>query len=152
MTGVQTCALPISKFIFALIFAAIGFSIMIFASQSILANNNTAISPLWIISSLFFLTLGELCLSPVGLSTMTKLAPNFLRGQVMGLWFTAAALGNLVAGLIGGHVAAESIQNLPSLFMRCAFALLLGAIVLFLLKKPILKLISESENQSSTVK
>jgi proton-dependent oligopeptide transporter, POT family len=142
----------ISKFIFALIFAAIGFTIMIFASQSILANNSATVSPLWIVASLFFLTLGELCLSPVGLSTMTKLAPNFLRGQVMGLWFTAVALGNLVAGLIGGHVAADAIQNLPSLFMRCVFALILGAFILFLLKKPILKLISDSENQSSTVK
>ncbi len=54
------------------------------------------------------LTLGELCLSPIGLATMTLLAPERMRGQMMGLWFCASALGNLAAGLIGGHVRGRS--------------------------------------------
>ncbi len=54
------------------------------------------------------LTLGELCLSPIGTATMTLLAPERMRGQMMGLWFCASALGNLAAGLIGGHVKLTS--------------------------------------------
>ena len=135
----------ISKFVIALIFAALGFGLLILASQAVIAGNGALISPLWLIFTLFFLTLGELCLSPVGLSTMTKLAPKLIRGQVMGLWFTSMALGNLIASLIGGQVSAEHLQDLPALFTRCVVALLAGAILLFTFKKPILKLISDQE-------
>lgn len=133
----------ISKFIIALILAAAGFLVMTFASYSVLQHPNSLVSPLWLIGTLLLMTLGELCLSPVGLSTMTKLAPTVIRGQIMGLWFTATALGYLIAGLIGGHVSANEIENLPTLFMRCVIALMIGAIVLFILKKPIQKLVHE---------
>jgi POT family proton-dependent oligopeptide transporter len=105
---------------------------MMFAAMRV-AGGIDQVSPLWITASLLLLTIGELCLSPVGLSTMSALAPTKLRGQLMGLWFTASALGNLVAGLIGGHVNAEELEQLPELFGRCAVALVLCAIVLALL-------------------
>jgi POT family proton-dependent oligopeptide transporter len=57
-------------------------------------------------------TVGELCLSPVGLSSMTKLAPQDRVGQMMGIWFTAAALGNLVAGLLAGTLEGRSASSL----------------------------------------
>lgn len=60
--------------------------------------------------------MGEICLSPVGLSIMTKLAPSLIQNQVMELWFASSALGNVVAGLIGGNVANDKIQNLPEIF------------------------------------
>ncbi len=120
---------------------------MSIASYLITQNGGT-VSALWIASSLLLLTLGELCLSPVGLSTMTKLAPTIIRGQVMGLWFTASALGNLMAGLIGGHVSINEVEQLPLLFMRCVIALLLGALVLWLMKKPIRKLLNQSSTPS----
>ena len=135
----------ISKFIIALLLAAGGFLVMSFASR--FAISDGLVSPFWIVGSLFLLTLGELCLSPIGLSTMTKLAPNVIRGQIMGLWFTGTALGNLMAGLIGGQVSADAIENLPSLFMRCVLALVIGAIVLFLLKKPLNKLMNKTSNK-----
>ena len=139
----------ITKFIIALFLAALGFAIMIFASKAVLAGGaGTLISPMWLVTTILFLTFGELCLSPVGLSTMTKLAPDIIRGQVMGLWFTASALGNLIAGLIGGHVSLDTVNDLPDLFMRCSLALFIGALVLLALKKPILKLISESDRPS----
>ncbi|MDQ9009059.1 peptide MFS transporter [Acinetobacter gerneri] len=138
----------ISKFIIALILAASGFLVMAFASTLVAKGNGDLVSPLWIVTSLLLLTLGELCLSPVGLSTMTKLAPTVIRGQIMGLWFTASALGNLMAGLIGGHVSANEIDNLPTLFMRCVIALAIGAIVLWLLKAPIKRLMNKSESVS----
>lgn len=135
----------VSKFIIALLFAGAGFLLMALAAQSVLSSGGGVVSPMWLITSILFLTLGELCLSPVGLSTMSKLAPSVMRGQVMGLWFTATALGNLLASLIGGQVSAKELDSLPTLFMRCVIALLIGAVVLFLLKKPIMRLIKQSE-------
>lgn len=135
----------ISKFIIALLLAAGGFLVMSFASR--FAISDGLVSPFWIVGSLFLLTLGELCLSPIGLSTMTKLAPNVIRGQIMGLWFTGTALGNLMAGLIGGQVSADATEHLPSLFMRCVLALVIGAIVLFLLKNPLNKLMNKTSNK-----
>lgn len=141
----------ITKFILALFLAAVGFIIMVFASKAVLAGGaGTLISPMWLVTTILFLTFGELCLSPVGLSTMTKLAPDIIRGQVMGLWFTASALGNLIAGLIGGQVSLDTVNDLPNLFLRCAVALLIGGLVLWALKKPILKLIAESKDDPVT--
>jgi len=135
----------ISKFIIALLFAAGGFLLMTLASH--FAIHGGVVSPFWLVGTLFLLTIGELCLSPIGLSTMTKLAPDVIRSQIMGLWFTGTALGNLMAGLIGGQVSADGINHLPSLFMRCVLALVIGAIVLFLLKKPMNKLMDKSTNK-----
>lgn len=142
----------ITKFIIALLLAGVGFMIMVFASKAILAGGSgTLISPMWLVTTILFLTFGELCLSPVGLSTMTKLAPDIIRGQVMGLWFTASALGNLIAGLIGGQVSLETVNDLPNLFLRCAIALVIGALVLWALKKPILKLIADSDSSPKPI-
>ena len=80
-----------------------------------LNNGGAGVSPLWLVGSILMLTLGELCLSPIGLATMTLLAPERMRGQMMGLWFCASALGNLAAGLIGGHVKADQLSLLPDL-------------------------------------
>ncbi|OTG90321.1 peptide MFS transporter [Acinetobacter sp. ANC 3813] len=139
----------ISKFCIALLLAAAGFILMMLASMQVL-HSGSNVSPLWLIGTLLLLTLGELCLSPIGLSTMTKLAPTILRGQVMGLWFTASALGNLMASLVGGQVSADEIQHLPELFLRCVIALMIGAIILWLLRKPIHKLLNQAETADST--
>ncbi|ALH94157.1 peptide MFS transporter [Acinetobacter equi] len=136
----------ITKFIISIALAGCSFIIMYFASQRIILNGGALVSPLWLVFSLLFLTLGELCLSPIGLSAMTKLAPTQLRGQIMGLWMTSIALGSLIAGLIGGHVSAESLQELPMLFIQCAIILFAGAIILFIFKKPILKFLTTSNN------
>lgn len=125
------------KFVLGLLFAAGGFALMMLAAMRV-AGGAAQVSPLWITGSLLLLTIGELCLSPVGLSTMSALAPVKLRGQLMGLWFTASALGNLVAGLIGGHVNAEELEQLPELFARCAVALVTCAVLLALLT-PVIK-------------
>ena len=64
----------------------------------------TLVSPAWLVVTYFLHTVGELCLSPVGLSSVTKLAPAGRVGQMMGIWFIAAALGNLFAGLVAGRL------------------------------------------------
>lgn len=123
----------LAKFTLGIIGAGVGFTIMIFAAKAALATGDK-VSSLWLVSSIWFLTMGELCLSPVGLSIMTKLAPAIIRNQIMGLWFVSSALGNFIAGLIGGGVRADNITELPNLFMQCAFVLFGVAIALFVIK------------------
>jgi POT family proton-dependent oligopeptide transporter len=97
----------------------------------------------WLIGSYFLQTLGELSLSPVGLSSMTKLAPVKFKGQMMGVWFMAAALGNLLAGLVGGHVDPENLPQIPALFQRTAMSLFIAAAVLAVLIVPIRRMMRE---------
>ncbi len=75
---------------------------------------------------------------------MTKLAPRRLVGQMMGVWFMAAALGNLIAGLVGGHVDPEKLQEMPALFQRTAISLFIAAAVLALLSIPIKRMMRDS--------
>ncbi|CBV41015.1 peptide MFS transporter [Halomonas elongata] len=138
-----------AKFTLGLLFAAAGFGLMMLAARQVISGD-TLVSPLWITASLLLLTLGEMCLSPVGLSTMSELAPMRIRGQLMGLWFTSLALGNLVAGLIGGHVNADELQQLPDLFGRSALALVLCALVLALLTPLIKRMLKGGMNAEPT--
>jgi POT family proton-dependent oligopeptide transporter len=97
------------------------------------------VGPTWLILTYFFHTCGELCLSPVGLSTVTKLAPHRKVGQMMGIWFMSISLGNLIAGLIAGQF--ETLP-LPQIF-GAVFATTAGAgLVLALFIKPIRRLMS----------
>jgi hypothetical protein len=105
--------------------APAGFGLMMLAAQNVLNNGGPAYRR-WLVGSILMLTLGELCLSPIGLATMTLLAPERMRGQMMGLWFCASALGNLAAGLIGGHES-RSAGYAADLFARCSIALLICA-------------------------
>jgi len=91
-------------------------------------------------------TWGELALSPVGLSSMTKLAPRRFVGQMMGVWFTAAALGNLIAGIVGGHVDPEKLQEMPQLFTRTSISLFIAAGVCWALVIPIRKMMGEAKH------
>lgn len=84
----------ITKFVIGILCAAGGFGLMMLAAQNVLSNGGAGVSPMWLVGSILMLTLGELCLSPIGLATMTLLAPERMRGQMMGLWFCASALGN----------------------------------------------------------
>ena len=95
------------------------------------------VSPWWLVGSYFFQTVGELSLSPVGLSSMTKLSPRKYVGQMMGIWFTASALGNLIGGLVGGHVDPENLTQMPELFTRTTLSLFIASIILALLAIPI---------------
>jgi len=134
-----------AKFTLGLAFAAVGFGVMIFAAQKIQGGGVVKVSPWWLIISFFFQTLGELCLSPVGLSSMTKLAPRKFTGQMMGVWFMAAALGNLIAGLVGGHVDPKNPAEMPALFTQTALFLAGAAVVLCLLIIPIRRMMAETQ-------
>jgi POT family proton-dependent oligopeptide transporter len=127
-----------AKFAAGLALAGIGFVIMWFAARNVVASGGSVlVSPWWLVGSYFFQTVGELSLSPVGLSSMTKLSPRKYVGQMMGIWFTASALGNLIGGLVGGHVDPENLQQMPTLFSTTFLFLFGAAAVLALLSIPI---------------
>lgn len=119
------------KFVFGLLFMGLGFLVMVFAAQ--LSQNGVKVSPLWLVLTYLLHTIGELCLSPVGLSTVTKLAPYRMVGQMMGVWFMSVSLGNYIAGRTGGMF--ESLP-LPQLFGNVA-AIGIGAALLLALVVPI---------------
>jgi POT family proton-dependent oligopeptide transporter len=89
-----------TKFALGLLLVAAGFGVLVFAAQ--LAASGAKVSPLWLVATYVLHSLGELCLSPVGLSAMTRLAPARIAGLTMGVWFLAASVGNY----LGGRVAA----------------------------------------------
>lgn len=106
------------------------------------ASVDNPVSPSWLIVTYFLHTCGELCLSPVGLSSMTKLAPRNRVGQMMGIWFVAAALGNLIAGLLAG-----SLENLlpTDLFWQVAVITGGGGIVALLASPFVKRLMGDVE-------
>jgi POT family proton-dependent oligopeptide transporter len=105
-------------------------------------GGNILVSPWWLVGSYFFQTVGELCLSPVGLSSMTKLSPRKFVGQMMGIWFLASALGNLIGGLVGGHVDPEKLDQMPGLFTTTTGFLMAAAVVLGMMIVPIRKMMT----------
>jgi len=91
-----------AKFSWGLLLLGVGFLVMVWAAVNT-QNDTVQVIPAWLVAAYFFHTCGELCLSPVGLSSVTKFAPERLVGQMMGIWFMATALGNLFAGIAGGQ-------------------------------------------------
>ena len=130
------------KFGLGLIFLGIGFGIMAWASLYIVQN--TKVLPTWLIFTYLFHTTGELCVSPIGLSAVTKLAPKRLVGQLMGVWFMATAFGNLIAGLAAGAFDEKAIAGdpalLPELFTKIVITTAGSGILLLILNKPIRRL------------
>ena len=85
----------------------------------------------------YFHTFGELCLSPIGLSNVTKLAPPRFVSQMMGMWFLGTAMGNLAAGLIGGRIG-SAVATMPAEFTHMALYGI-GAGVLMMLLSPVIR-------------
>jgi POT family proton-dependent oligopeptide transporter len=131
----------LTKFSIGLALAGVGFLIMMVPANAIVASNGAVkVSAWWLTFSYLFQTLGELSLSPVGLSSMTKLSPRKYVGQMMGVWFLAASVGNLIAGLVGGEVDPEKLEQTPALFMWTTVALFVSAIACAALIIPIRKM------------
>ncbi|MGY6559996.1 MAG: peptide MFS transporter [Nitritalea sp.] len=132
------------KFAFGLLLAGAGFFVMYFAAKIAAAGELAA--PTWLIITYMLHTFGELSLSPVGLSLVTKLAPKSYGGQMMGIWFLSVSLGNLVAGQIAGEASggsAEALANMPAQYMLIVYTLVGAGVVLLLFAKPIRKLMGD---------
>jgi POT family proton-dependent oligopeptide transporter len=115
-----------SKFSWGLIFVGLGFAILIPVASG------TSVSPWWLTLTYLLHTIGELCLSPVGLSATTRLAPARIAGFMMGVWFLSISVGDF----IGGRMASvyESFP-LPALFgVVAGFCIVVGALLVFLIR------------------
>ena len=132
-----------AKFAFALFAAGLSYLIMVSATNHVIAGGGVGarVSVLWLLVTYFLQVVGELALSPVGLSSVTKLAPPRFIGQMMGVWFMSIALGNLVAGLLGGQVDPEKLASMPLLFQRTAVTLFIASALLAALVIPIRNMI-----------
>ena len=124
-----------AKFAFGLVFVGLGFAILIIPAR--MAEQGALVSPTWLIATYFLHTVGELTLSPVGLSAMTTLAPARIAGLMMGVWFLATSVGNFIGGRVAGFY--ESFA-LPSLFTAVAGFAIGAGLVLFALVAPMRKL------------
>lgn len=126
------------KFGLGLVILALGFLVMV-GGASIVAAGNKAF-PSWLFFTYLLHTFGELALSPVGLSATTKLAPKRYVGQMMGIWFLGAALGNVVAGLIAGEFDAENVNAMPAQYMQIVLTTGGAGILFLIFTKPLKKL------------
>ncbi|CAN5482614.1 peptide MFS transporter [soil metagenome] len=124
-----------AKFSVGLIFLGLGFVVMVVASMRVASG--VQVSPSWLVLTYLLHTIGELCLSPVGLSTVTKLAPHRMVGQMMGVWFMSISLGNLIAGQVAGQF--ETLP-LPQLFGAVVATTAGAGIILALFVRPIRRL------------
>jgi proton-dependent oligopeptide transporter, POT family len=125
---------------FALGVMLMGSGFLVMAAAAAIVARGSQVLPYWLMMTYLLHTFGELCLSPVGLSYFTKLAPKRFVGQMMGMWFLATSLGNLVAGLIAGEFDANNVAAMPGQYMHIVyFSVGLGA-VLLVLSRPVKKL------------
>jgi POT family proton-dependent oligopeptide transporter len=131
--GDKNPSIPI-KFGLGLFILGIGFFVLAWGASFTEAGK---VSPMWLVVTYFFHTVGELCLSPVGLSSVTKLSPKRFVGQMMGTWFLGAALGNLTAGLVASYI--ESFPQSLLYSVVAGFVMVFG-VIFFIIAKPINKL------------
>jgi POT family proton-dependent oligopeptide transporter len=126
------------KFAFGLLLMGAGFLFMV-AAANIVAGGSQ--SPAYFLILTYLLTVfGELCLSPVGLSTVTKLAPARLVGQMMGVWFLGSSLGKLMAGLIAGTFDPNNLAAMPDRYLNIVFYACGVGLVLLLISRPLTRL------------
>lgn len=132
-----------TKFAIGLLFLSLGFFMMVIAST--IVANGSQVMPTWLLLTYLFHTFGELALSPVGLSVTTKLAPKRFVGQMMGIWFVASALGNLIAGRIAGEFNANDITSFPDQYLNIVLTSAGAGIILLIISKPLQKLMGNAE-------
>ncbi len=121
-----------AKFAWGLLLMGLSFAVLIPAG-AMASSAGIRVSPWWLIVSYFVSELGELCVSPVGLSAVTKLAPLRIVGLMMGVWFLSNAFGNKLAGWAAGFF---SSMPLNTLFGYVTLVLACAAAVMFILVKP----------------
>jgi POT family proton-dependent oligopeptide transporter len=124
-----------AKFTWGLLLGSLAFVLMVPAAM--ISTGGTLAGPIWLTACYFLQTLGELCLSPVGLSAMSKLAPERAAGFMMGIWFLSISIGNWMAGKAA---SLYSSLSLPTLFGSVAAFSLVATLVLALLVRPTVRL------------
>lgn len=120
-----------AKFGVALLLLGLGFIVMYFAAQRVRAGQ--LVLSTWLIGTYFLHVCGEMCISPVGLSNMSKLVPPRFVGQAMGTWFLSLALGGNLAGQLTGEYDASHLESLPALFLKIFWYGAIAGVVMLLL-------------------
>lgn len=140
------------KCAFGLIIMASGFIIMFFAAQY--AASGMKVAPYWLVATYFLHTVGELCLSPVALSAVSKLSPRRFSGQMMGIFVLTYSIGNIISGLLAGNYDPNNVSQIPSLYLQISlFSIGIGIIILLLgLKSRFWENLSVDENEASAAK
>lgn len=128
------------KFVFGLVCVGLGFVVLIGPAQA--AEAGGKVSPMWLTLTYLLHTIGELSLSPVGLSAMTRLAPARIAGLVMGVWFLATSVGNFIGGRVAGLY--ESMA-LPTLFGYVGGFAIVAALVLLVFVAPLRRMTDAPE-------
>jgi POT family proton-dependent oligopeptide transporter len=131
-----------------LIIMGSGFIVMFFAAQY--AASGMKVAPYWLVATYFLHTVGELCLSPVALSAVSKLSPKRFAGQMMGIFVLTYSIGNIISGLLAGNYDPNSVDQIPSLYIQISlFSIGIGLIVLLLgLKSRFWENLSEDEEST----
>jgi len=127
------------KFALGLLFVGLSFVLLLPAGALAQGGEGVKVSSLWLVAAYFIQVVGELCLSPVGNSVVTKLAPGRMVGLMMGLWFLSIGAGNKLAGWVAGF---SSTVPLTTLFGAIAAVTIGAALVLFLIVRPVRGLMS----------
>jgi POT family proton-dependent oligopeptide transporter len=130
-----------TKFGVGLVLLGLGFVVMIGAGAA--AAGGAEVSPMWLVLTYLLHTLGELTLSPVGLSAMTKLAPARVSSLMMGVWFLGASVGNFIAGYIASFY---EVLELPSFMGLVASIAIAAGVVFFFLAGPFKRMMARSED------
>ncbi|HKE89631.1 MAG TPA: peptide MFS transporter [Gemmatimonadales bacterium] len=123
-----------AKFALALLFGGVAFLLLAPAGAMAQSAAGIKVSPLWLVAAYFIEEWGELCLSPVGLSAVTKLAPKRIVSLMMGVFFLSNSLGNKLAGWTAGFF---SSMPLSQLFGAVAAVCLVAAVIMFVLVNPV---------------
>lgn len=114
-----------------LIIMASGFIVMFFAAQHAAAGMKVA--PYWLVATYFLHTVGELCLSPVALSAVSKLSPRRFTGQMMGVFVLTYSIGSIISGLLAGNFDPNNIEQLPNLYIQISlFSMGIGIVILLM--------------------
>lgn len=117
------------KFAIGLLCLAAAFLLMVPAATLAIDDR---VSPLWLVGLFFLLTVGELFISPVGLSTMTKLSPARMTGLVLGVWFLATAFGNKLAGVLASSFDRTDPGAISDAFLNQSLVVAGAAVVMAL--------------------
>jgi len=128
------------KYGLGLILLGVGFAALAFGSLGIESGSHVAsVSIIWLILAFLFHTLGELCLSPVALSYISKLVPGRMIAMMFGIWYIAIAIGNKIAGTMGGNIDAITAEYDMTTFFLVFTFIPIGLGLIAILLNPLLK-------------
>jgi POT family proton-dependent oligopeptide transporter len=126
-----------------LIVLGLAFVVMIGAAALVAAGQQ--VLPSWLLFTYLLLTMGELALSPIGISALTRLAPRRMVGQMMGVWFLSLSLGSILAGLFAGEFRPDAVEEMPGLYLQLV-GLMVGAGLLLIASSRWLKRLAAGVN------